>query len=386
MAGYLFAMGSKEAAMKCMRTGIYSTYVKPTWNSANYSTFGDYLTMNDGDNVYFFAERMIYGIGEIVNFDGSITVINNYSSSDDKPLIHSMPIDVKIQKWIIRFKPSPRLFEQGIDMDALLESSPESFHSLRVFSRRSFIKFDDVENQAFKIGLLQKNLSTEALESLGNPIDVEYNGDSNIERITAKLTKYGDTYSDRQITTKTLLYSKRKTNGSSSVEMLVEDGLLEQLNRHESTAEQVFGKWDYLSHQVAASPMKPVQYMDFIDVFGYKWIQGIDNHVVDEYLIVEIKKDSLDGLSADGAANQLMKYVDWVCEHYTGGNYARIKAFLVAHDFPQGQDTHSNVSTRNYIAGYRPAQTKTWDNLTLVTYDIAPDGTLHFLPYTSRRN
>lgn len=34
MAGYLFAMGSKEAAMKCMRTGIYSTYVKPTWNSA----------------------------------------------------------------------------------------------------------------------------------------------------------------------------------------------------------------------------------------------------------------------------------------------------------------------------------------------------------------
>lgn len=70
MAGYLFAMGSKEAAMKCMRTGIYSTYVKPTWNSANYSTFGDYLTMNDGDNVYFFAERMIYGIGEIVNFDG----------------------------------------------------------------------------------------------------------------------------------------------------------------------------------------------------------------------------------------------------------------------------------------------------------------------------
>lgn len=32
MAGYLFAMGSKEAAMKCMRTGIYSTYVKPTWN------------------------------------------------------------------------------------------------------------------------------------------------------------------------------------------------------------------------------------------------------------------------------------------------------------------------------------------------------------------
>lgn len=366
MAGYLFAMGSKEAAMKCMKTGIYSTYVKPTWDSANYATFGDYLTMKDGDNVYFFAERMIYGIGEIINFNDSITAINNYSSSGDKPLIRSIPMEGKIQKWIIRFQPSPHLFMQEIDMDALLESNPEAFRSLRVFSQRSFIEFDDVENQAFKTGILQKNLSTEALNTTGRPLDVEDVSASNIEKNTAQLTRYGNTYSNRRITTKPLLALKRKKNGPSSVEMLIEDGLLKQLNNHEPTTEQVFGEWDYLAHQVAASPMKPVAYMDFIDVFGYKWIRDIDDRIVDEYLVIEIKKDSSDGLSPDGGVNQLMKYVDWVCEHYAGGNYAQIKAFLVAHDFTHEPNMQSNAAVRNYISGHRPAQTKVWNDLILV--------------------
>ena len=48
--------------------------------------------------------------------------------------------------------------------------------------------------------------------------------------------------------------------------MALEATLCDVLTRHDDT---VFGHWDYISRQVVASPFKPVDYMDRIDIFGY---------------------------------------------------------------------------------------------------------------------
>ena len=54
--------------------------------------------------------------------------------------------------------------------------------------------------------------------------------------------------------------------------MALEAGILFQLtNKYEDTV-NIFGSWDYLSHQVVASPFKPIDYMDkwiFLDIHSY---------------------------------------------------------------------------------------------------------------------
>ncbi|KAB7788816.1 hypothetical protein [Bifidobacterium cebidarum] len=384
MAGYIFAMGEVQSVFDCIRKGIYSTYMSPKWNSTKYATFSDYMAMKPGDNVYFFAKRMVYGIGEIADFAENTTVINNFPSllsntiDADQTLLPSTLISKgnKVRQWIIRFIPSPYFYEKGIDMDALLQSDPDAFRSLRVFSRKSFIKFDDRENQAFRAALFRINTNA---GSNGKPKIIESNPGTGLEQITNKLTNYKESFASRRTTVAPLLASRRLSNGSSKVEMLVEAGLLEQLTRSNPSAEKIFGHWDYLSHQVAASPLKPIQYMDFIDVFGYKWIPDIPDRVISQYLIVEIKSGTSSGLKNGGDVNQVMKYVDWVCDNYANGDYSQIKAFLVAHDFEKNSSQDSPQSIiRNYTISHRPARTEQWNDLTLVTYNVEKDGSLTF--------
>src|SRR5699024_11229780 len=107
-------------------------------------------------------------------------------------------------------------------------------------------------------------------------------------------------------------------NGSLRHEMAIELGILDLITNNNS----VFGKWDYLSHQVIASPFKPIDYMDKMDIYGYRYIHNFDT--ISKYLIIEIKKDTAN----TNDLNQLMKYVDWVNQEESFGDYNMIEAFL----------------------------------------------------------
>ena len=147
-------------------------------------------------------------------------------------------------------------------------------------------------------------------------------------------------------------------------EMAIETGILYQLSIKEPTSVQLFGEWDYLSHQVIASPFKPIDYMDKMDVFGYSYVRGF-NRTKSKYLVAELKKD---GATSDNV-DQLMKYVDWVKDEYSFGDYSMIEAFLIAHNFPNDVVTYARqVGERKYIQGRRPTRTDTWSNLKLVQY------------------
>lgn len=66
MAGYVFAIGGDTEIIKiCAERGVYATRLNSLASRPFEATLADYVSMKPGDNVYFFSERKIYGIGEL---------------------------------------------------------------------------------------------------------------------------------------------------------------------------------------------------------------------------------------------------------------------------------------------------------------------------------
>ncbi len=82
MAGYIMTLGKDayDALKRCFETGIYSTNISlpsgSRWNIAHEGTFADYLSMKEGDNIYFFTNKKIYGIGKITNVGDDCKYLN----------------------------------------------------------------------------------------------------------------------------------------------------------------------------------------------------------------------------------------------------------------------------------------------------------------------
>jgi len=382
MAGYLFTFSDIDSLKACVKTGMYSTRMGLSWSLPTTATLGDYVTMKPGDNVYFFSKRSVYGIGEIVsirpesvfweNRDGVTSGKSfSYESASLKPLMEESPAllqEGKVNRWVICFKPSPSFFQIGIDMDELLQSSPSSFKSLRTFWKRSFIKLDDEENRAFKASILRAQMDDCC--NVEHAPAMECNWESTVASLALDASLL-----QRIPDIDALIATHKKPDGSLSNEMLLEVGLLNQLSGDDYETNATFGSWDYLAHQVYASPFKPIDYMDKIDIFGYRWIPGYEGEVIGRYLVVELKKGAA---SVDDYA-QVMKYVDWVCAEYAHGDYSLIDAYLVAMDFNDDvESAFRGITERNYVVGQHPAKLKTWNNLSLVRYEVQDAGHISF--------
>lgn len=162
--------------------------------------------------------------------------------------------------------------------------------------------------------------------------------------------------------------------------MVVEDVLLQALKQDDSSAVEVMGHWDYLAHQVPASPFKPIDHMDRIDIFGYRWVPGYEGEIISKYLVVEVKRGpaSISDNSGTKDYDQLMKYVDWVCSQYAHGDYSMIEAYLVASSFDFSNFALMRQAiTRSYAIGHL-ATTRVWDNFTCIQYSAPVTGTVRF--------
>ena len=80
MAGYLFSLNSIQSLIESINLGVYSTLISSPnnniWRIQHEGTFADYCSMKEGDNVYFFFERKIYGIGKLINLNGNCKFLN----------------------------------------------------------------------------------------------------------------------------------------------------------------------------------------------------------------------------------------------------------------------------------------------------------------------
>ena len=136
------------------------------------------------------------------------------------------------------------------------------------------------------------------------------------------------------------------------------------------------GYWDYVSHQVIASPFKPIDYMDKIDVLAMRCLPN--TKIPCKYLVAELKKDSAD----NGTIDQVLKYVDWVCSEYAYGDYEAIDACIIAAEYPDDIATYyRNVVQRYYTLGSHPVRNKQWNKLTLLKYTYS-NGEISYLDVT----
>lgn len=366
MAGYIFNLDNINSLELYINNGIYATKLSTPpnyWKTHHEGTFADYITMKQGDNVYFFIDRKIYGIGELTNIEKDCKFLNfpeaiipkEYEYSDVKSLLLWDEGEVSVnQRCICTFKPSPCFFENGIDMDDVLASNPSAFKMLRAFWKVSFMKFDDLENQAFRDVILRTN--KEFLETSGNKFKTNFT--KTHETIAKRLNKH-----NYNLSAVPILESCHEKDFVKH-EMAIEAGLLEQIVKKEKNTIKIFGSWDYVTHQVIASPFKPIDYMDKMDIFGYLYLKEF-KPTISKYLIIEIKKDN----AINENIEQLLKYVDWVKEEYCHGDYSMIHSYLVAHEISDEVIEHkNNVSKRKYTIGRRPPITNEWDNLNLVKY------------------
>ncbi|NBX02895.1 MAG: hypothetical protein EBR02_02275 [Alphaproteobacteria bacterium] len=365
-AGWIFNLDSEESLKRYIRDGVYATKIKPptrkSWGPAYLGTLADYASMQAGEQIYFFIKRKIYGVGELVNIEGTDTcVFDNFENAslpqnyhDEffgktegfysqsllyyeenvwKEKIKENKDNVRYfqQRWGCCFKPTPHFYE-GIDTDDMLKSDRtfRGLRSLRTFEGLTFIKLPPDENAAFL-----DYIKTHETPRLPDASETSY---------VAAHKKLSEKYkAHNQLGLGNLLThhqaSKKKKIQS---EMLLEAYMLFHLIRRNQKLEKIFGKWDYLSHQVTASPFKPIQYMTKIDICGYTGGTGFGD--AKKYVIMELKKD----IATQDDFKQVQKYIEWFKWEY-GASEDRIESFLVAHKF-QCDDVPSNIKLVKYIA------------------------------------
>lgn len=360
MAGYIFTLNSLDSLQDAAESGVYSTNLNipsGTWKSHHEGTFADYFSMKAGDNIYFFHQRKIYGIGQLINVAGNCVYLN-FPNADYPTSVSFEEIQTEMilnesaanlnNRFICTFKGNPFLFKNGVDMDEVLSSNPSAFRMLRAFWKLSFIKIDDIENQALFDIILKANENF-----IGGNSGIFLRRDAVHQRIETLCTQEYRAISNEIIR---LVADGTKLRH----EMAIEAAIIDYINRQ--TSNNIFGNWDYLSHQVIASPFKPIDYMDKMDVFGYRYIP--EYKTVSKYLMMEIKKDTAN----IEVINQAMKYVDWVQQEYSH-DYSMIEAFVVANDFSQEViDERNKAARRFYTKGRTPAVTHEWINLRLIRY------------------
>lgn len=369
MAGYIFSLNNLDSLKLYTSHGVYATILSAPrgyWQTHHEGTIADYSTMQPGDNIYFFIERKIYGIGRLFTVASDCKYFNFPGAGQPIAVDYHIVKDKLLwdegswsgdQRCICLFEPDPYFFHLGIDMDDVLASNPSAFKMLRAFWKLSFIKFDDEENQAFRNIILKRNQST-----LTNPQG--NNGVFPYDPVHSQV--FDKVRADDYSLDSGVAYALSSCARGDYLnhEMALEAGILHQLFIRDRETLSIFGEWDYLSHQVITSPFKPIDYMDKMDLFGYSYIPDF-RPTKSGFLVGEVKK----GNAIPEDIDQLLKYVDWVKNEYSYGDYSMINAFLVAYDFSQEVVNHKqHVGNRKYTVGVRPAQSLEWNNLKLVKY------------------
>jgi len=372
MAGYIFNLDNAASLQLYTRSGVYATKLSPPssgrWRPHHEGTFADYCSMKENDCVYFFIDRKIYGIGRLVklgqdckffNFPGAGKPETPPYCAETRNMLLWDEGEVSVnQRCLCVFGPAPSFFTAGVDMDDVLSSNPRAFRMLRAFWKVSFIKVDDEENQALTDVILKRNQDALSAPCHGQNV---FKFQPRHAEIAEKLEGDGD-YS--------MAAGIAEVLGSSADgfgirhEMALEMGIIHQIATREPGTMEIFGQWDYISHQVIASPFKPIDYMDRMDIFGYSYLPGFKPTKA-SFLVAEIKKDAARIEDVD----QLLKYVDWVRDEFCFGDYSMIRSFLVARSFDEGVVEHAKrVAVRRYVSGMRPARSLEWRNVALVEY------------------
>lgn len=373
MAGFIFSIYKEEnieGVKKCIRQGVYASKVpndklsvQENESSGNKSkqvmaaVLADYCSMQAGDNVYFLSDRRIYGVGKLVNL-GTDCKYKNFLDANifekkekvieaDQPLMQLGPE----YRWLCLFEPDQHFFAEGVDMDEVLSYRPSAFRMLRAFQDVTFIKIDDAENRALKECIYLKNRDKQKY--------FEYSTSEHERILQSDLEKY--LINLEEIIMREFNYEKNEIN----TEMLLEAWMIDFISKNGFENE----RYDYVTHQVIASPFKPLAYIDKMDIFAYRYLENFPDteKPTEKYMVIELKK----GKATKDFPLQLMRYVDWISREYAAGDYSLIKAVGIAKGYPKGmQKILDEQCKRSYLSDLHPNTTSQWNDLCLYEYSM----------------
>lgn len=384
MAGYIFAVSKDSWTSFCnenLKYGHFSPYTpevteemmspeksrsRKSINKVLSAVFGDMVTMKQGDNVYFLSNRKIYGVGKLVCLGEDCKYDNYINASAFLPdcrieLNDVLTTENTRTRWVCFFEPASHFFKKGADMDDVLRYRPDVFKMLRAFEGVTFIKIDEEENRALKeyISLINEPSYDDIASS-----SFEFSPDLHDNLRSRDLSAHV------MDSSKALLDAENKEYVLS--EMFIEASLLQAISNGTCPA---LGHWDYATHQLIASPFKPLSYIDKIDVYGFRYSEHYSGTpgLVTKYLIVELKKDKINAATLE----QTMQYVDWICSEYASGDYSRIEAYAIGDSTVRNIDTIiSEKCQRDFIVETHPVKTEKWNALKVIKYSI--DTAVHF--------
>lgn len=379
MAGVIFNLSGPEPRERYSTSGTYSfLQERPPARARGWGNhekaLADYLALQEGDLVFFFENRAIYGVGRIVQLRDSLrSTLCNYPYSwdlseevEDTFLWDNEPdSELANHPFVVFFEPDPAWYLQGIDMDEALTADTHAYvHALPFFWRTSFIRLDDFE-AAHLAGLIRRaNRDVACYPDLHGPVHA---------RAQRLLTQAPASF-DIDIDGLVRQYADR---GVLRHEDLLEAWLVDAFSNRWELVAPIIERPEpptFVGRQVVASPYKPPQYVDKIDLLAYEIERptpGSSVPIAHSYHILELKKDR----AAPEDITQALKYVDWVAHKRQGGDYADISAFVVSAGFPdEVRDFASSEGQRDYVRPRRPYVTATWQSLYLIEYSVATEG------------
>jgi len=399
MKGVIFSISrdktNENDVLNILQEGFYGIWQPPSkewnveeWNSAQAGTFADYLTLLPGDKVFFFRDRMIYGIGELrvpKEIGGNTPALLNYPDSSYPNPTEPKEQDVifagsdwKRLRVVFPFVPGPIIFRKGIDMDEALGSPfAHFFWGLRFWQGYSFRQLGEEETRGLTEIFLRR--FDDEREWLSPRRSEE-------EQLKKIKDNFHGVFSARNLVTKHLgdyldsdgTFKKENWLHALIIEYLKENNPKWNEFLYDKNRKNVF-------REVPASPPKPPVWADSMDILATS-SHPKQKEVTTHYTVLEIKKDDVsvnDPRQFNQIVTQIMKYVEFLAKNYTEGNYGAISAFYVAKSFstqfmnfyeeslnvkPQEESKLTPIGRLYVLDPHEEKPVKVWNNLKLMEY------------------
>ncbi|WP_262181675.1 hypothetical protein [Haloarcula laminariae] len=404
------------------------------WTAAMVGTFADLATIEAGDSVFFFKDKMIYGVGEVLDTTGNpqrpllynfpdalepaaVDAITGSRPEDDAETNNDSERKAQRmadealytgQSWskiriLIPFRAAPAFFEQGIDMDYVLSSNgiPRSSY-LEFFEGKNFslLSKETTENLTHLIHMVNRDTSSGKVIDMAEPlIDFEIAVDGR-DSDPVSIRQYVSDNPSRVLDDG--LFSKENWVHATIIEALksgADDILPESMTGR--SRQQIY-------REFPTSPAKPTSWANHLDVlteiqpqFDFPDSTPADDQATTVgYEVIEIKKDEIwyvDNLVDH--LEQLMKYVDYVAEEIADGHYQAIDAYLLTGGYADTDETYREevrqafeerptspaeaedrstelpATYRMPVSSHRPFERdpQLWNNVTLLEYNWKED-------------
>lgn len=387
-SGFLFTLAAKAtepipgALSVALDSGFHGTWQAkpgkaPSRRAEAFKILADYFCAREGDFVFFFAKRRVYLGGILTAPQGHASVAwENWQGASRFQGAGSQATHLAAEglestriPWLLTF--TPTLGADGaplsIDMDELLqEQSLDRMQSLRTFSGLNLLRLDP-EETGWTLSVL--------LRAGGVNLD-------SLKRVDIACSHTEFARRAQPLSASALIHAAQgwKQKTEPMLEGALESWVAAQITQQTEDAKLAFGgtELSFLSTQQFASPLKPRNYMDMIDLYGLERMDvgpGVPRPNK-RYLVIEMKVSSIVTEGSASALGQLMKYVDWIAMHKAGGDYSRIEAYLVALEFSHELiEEARRFGSIGFRKPGRNAETHAWQGLQLVRIDLdAPNG------------